>query len=97
MTNEAELFEIDINKKYVLSFTHPIPDMEMAKMKKSIGEWLKSDCPFLMLFGDVKLVKVSEPSEYVDVTEEQPICKDCAPEMSCEQCFAEDFPEEQKG
>ena len=21
-------------------------------------------------------------------------CKDCLPEMSCEQCFAEDFPEE---
>ena len=23
-------------------------------------------------------------------------CKDCLPDMSCEQCFADDFPEEQQ-
>ncbi len=55
------VYEIDINKKYILAMA-AMPSSEVRdKIKQSIADWLKSDNPILFLYGmgdGIKLVKV---------------------------------------
>lgn len=58
----ANVYEIDITKKYILMFSHYVPAAEIVKMQELVKEWIKKDdIPFLFIHGeDVKLVKVEE-------------------------------------
>jgi len=59
---KVDVYEIDINKKYILQFSFRIPEPNMEKIRSDVKEWIeKENSPFLFINGgDVKLVKVEE-------------------------------------
>ena len=59
---KVDVYEIDINKKYILQFSFRIPEPSMEKIRSDVKEWIeKENSPFLFINGgDVKLVKVEE-------------------------------------
>jgi hypothetical protein len=58
------VYKIDINEKYAICFEAVFSEYDFQKIKDTIREWLKSDDPFLILHGNVKLVKVDEKVEF---------------------------------
>lgn len=63
MDNEPAVYEIDLTKKHILRVARPLSEVELAAFRDHISEWLSNDKPFLILFGDVTLVKVEIADE----------------------------------
>ena len=66
MTDEtkAEVFEIDLNKKYVLVIKERLSTAQRASLLKTISDWTKAkDQPLLVIAENVELVKISEDEE----------------------------------
>ena len=58
--SEEQVYEIDLNKKYILAFEKPVPMDELEKVSALVKKWIKDDNqPILILnsFG-AKLIKV---------------------------------------
>ena len=64
MVELPHVYEIDLTKKYILSFPQKLTVNDFARIKHEIDEWLRSDKPFLLIDEDVRLVLVE--------TEDQP-------------------------
>lgn len=63
MTEEkqAEVFEIDLNKKYVLISKNKMSHADASRLKETIGRWMSGNATFLIIFdGDIELKKISE-------------------------------------
>lgn len=62
--SDPQVYEIDVNKKYILRMDSEIPlnPAVVERIVADIDEWLKGDRPVLFLYGlgDVKLVRVVE-------------------------------------
>ena len=60
----SDIYEIDVNKKYIIAFEYMLSDETMERIKNDVKEWLaKENSPFLFLRGvgnGIKLVKVEE-------------------------------------
>ena len=61
---EMKVYEIDINKKYLLAFDNFIPDEAFDKIKEAIAKWLEDENrPILLLRGvehGVHFVKIEQ-------------------------------------
>jgi hypothetical protein len=57
-TENPDVYEIDVTKKYILVFPERLSSHEAARMKDAIDGWMKSDKPFLIVDRNVRLVKV---------------------------------------
>jgi len=49
---DLEVYEININKKYIIAFEEMIPNEAFMRIKADISQWLKDkDSPFLIIRG----------------------------------------------
>lgn len=61
--DEPVVYEIDLTKKYIIRFEKPMPMAEYESFQRACIDWMKGDDPFLVVFGNVKLVKVETADE----------------------------------
>ncbi len=60
------VYEIDLTKKYVLRYDLPLTQEHMHRLTNQIEQWLDSpNQPFLLLSGDVKLIRVEDAGEQI--------------------------------
>lgn len=60
MDKEVEVFEIDVNKKYILLISGPIPAAEAHHAQEVIDRWIKSNRAILVVSDNCRLVKVED-------------------------------------
>jgi hypothetical protein len=60
MSEKTDVYEIDVTKKYILQFKERLRQEDLLRMIRDISDWVASDAPFLILEGDVKLVRVED-------------------------------------
>ncbi len=62
--NAEMVYEIDLNKKYIMAFDDYIPDEQWEKIKSEMSRWLgDKERPILFIRGakdNVKLIKVND-------------------------------------
>lgn len=66
MKDDAEpfVYEIDLSKKYIIHFEDHLPLAVLENIRGKIHDWLTSkDQPFLILHGNIKLLKVDTTEE----------------------------------
>lgn len=56
----SNIYEINVNGKYLLTFDPPITPEDMRRGQQYINEWAGSPHPILILPGGAKLVKVED-------------------------------------
>lgn len=65
-STEPAVYEVDLTKRYVLRFGEQLSMEQVERIAANVDEWVKSDRPFLLIWGDVKLVRVDIPDEVGD-------------------------------
>jgi hypothetical protein len=53
-----DIYEIDINKKYLLTFDTPLSPDDVLRGQDIISNWIKSDEPILIIPSGARLIKV---------------------------------------
>ena len=57
----TKIKEIDVNKKYIIQVSPHVEEEDVRKFSRQLKEWLgKEDSPFIVVFGDLTLVKVKQ-------------------------------------
>ena len=64
MSDNASLYEIEINKKYVLKIEREMSRYEIEKFRGLINAWLSNDnLPILIVDNNIKLVKIDSEND----------------------------------
>ena len=61
--SDIPVYEIDLSKKYILSFRGVLSLEDREKIRQKIKEWMEGDDPFLLIMDGVKLLKIETPEE----------------------------------
>jgi len=60
---DKAVYEVDLNKKYILRVPRGISRQELEYIHKCIRDWMQSKEPFLIVSDAVTLVRVEEADE----------------------------------
>ena len=65
--HNPDVYEIDVNKKYILAFSDYLPEEARIRIKEQLRKWLEGNDAFCILHGvgtnNIRLIKVSDDME----------------------------------